>query len=111
MKFPDASHLKDIGRDMIVEVGPATSGPRAADRNIALNTSEKDQIYRPSRHLERIRQPFERELKNPESFVRSHVRRLEALRRAGHVERIDDDHWKIPGDILDWPGLRSHERR
>ena len=24
MKFPDASHLKDIGRDMIVEVGPAT---------------------------------------------------------------------------------------
>ena len=63
MKFPGASHLKDIGRDMIVEVGPATSGPRAADRNIALNTSEKDQIYRPSRHLERIRQPFERELK------------------------------------------------
>ena len=42
VKFPDASHLKDIGRDMIVEVGPATSGPRAADRNIALNTSEKD---------------------------------------------------------------------
>src|SRR6185437_10204196 len=82
MKFPDAPHLNDIGRDMIVEVGPATSGPRAADRNIALNTGEKDQIYRPSRHLERIREQFEREGKDPESFVRSHVRRLEALRRA-----------------------------
>ena len=27
--------------------------------------------------------------------------RLEALRRAGHVERIDADHWKIPGDIAE----------
>jgi chitinase len=33
--------------------------------------------------------------KDSEAFVRSHVRRLEALRRAGHVERIDADHWKI----------------
>ena len=101
VEFRDGSHLKDIGRDMIVEVGPATSGPRAADRNIALNSGENDGIYRPTRHLERIRQQFERELKDPESFVRSHVRRLEAFRRAGHVERIDDDHWKIPGDILE----------
>jgi hypothetical protein len=31
-----------------------------------------------------------------EAFVRSHVRRLEALRRADHVERIDAEHWKIP---------------
>jgi len=101
MKLPDASHLKDIGRDMIVEVRPATSGPRAADRNIALNTGEKDQIYRPSRHLERIRGQFEREGKDPESFVRSHVRRLEALRRAGHVERLEDDHWKVPVNIIE----------
>src|SRR6201997_410786 len=101
VEFPDGSHLKDIGWDMIVEGGPAASGPRGADRNIALNSGENDGISRPSRHLERIRQQFERELKDPESFVRSHVRRLEALRRAGHVERIDDDHWKIPGDILE----------
>jgi len=25
---------------------------------------------------------------------------LEALRRAGHAERIDDDHWKVPNDIV-----------
>src|SRR5262249_884940 len=36
-----------------------------------------------------------------EAFVRSHVRRLEALRRAGHVERIDDGHWRIPKDIVE----------
>lgn len=32
--------------------------------------------------------------------MRSHVRRLEALRRAGLVERIDADNWKVPKDIV-----------
>jgi hypothetical protein len=39
--------------------------------------------------------------KDPEAFVCSHVRRLEALRRAGHVERIDADQWKVPKDIVE----------
>jgi hypothetical protein len=37
--------------------------------------------------------------KDPDAFVRFHVRRLEALRRAGHVERIDEDHWRIPENL------------
>jgi type IV secretory pathway VirD2 relaxase len=35
---------------------------------------------------------------DPNAFIHSHMRRLEAPRRAGHVERIDADHWKIPGE-------------
>ncbi|ULK98552.1 DUF3363 domain-containing protein [Bradyrhizobium sp. I71] len=97
----DPSHLNEIGRGTIVEVAPAITGPRAADRNIALNTGGKDGFYRPSQHLARIDEQFEREGKNAESFVRSHVRRLEALRRAGLVERIDDDHWQVSGDIIE----------
>ena len=38
---------------------------------------------------------------DPDAFVRSHVRRLEALRRAGIVERIDAEHWKIPADLAE----------
>jgi hypothetical protein len=38
---------------------------------------------------------------DPEAYVRCHVRRLEALRRAGHAERIDADRWKIPADIAE----------
>ena len=76
------------------------SGPRPSDRNIAI-VAEKDGIYRPGQHLDRIRANFEQQGKDPKVFVRSHVRRLEALRRAGHVERIDDDHWRIPKDIAD----------
>src|SRR6202043_1678712 len=33
------------------------------------------------------------------AVVRSHVRRLEALRRAGHTMRIDADHWRVPADL------------
>ena len=96
MEFKDASRIEGVRQDMIVEVAPVVSCPRPADGNIATNAEEDDGVYGPSRHLERIRDSFERQGKDSEAFVRSRVRRLEALRRAGHVERIDADHWKTP---------------
>jgi hypothetical protein len=101
MEFKDASRIEGVGQDMIVEVAPVASCPRPADGNIATNAEEDDGVYRPSRYLERIRDSFERQGKDSEAFVRSRVRRLEALRRAGHVERIDADHRKIPYDIVE----------
>jgi type IV secretory pathway VirD2 relaxase len=101
MEFKDPSRIEELGRDMIVEAAPVVSGPRPADRNIASNVEGDNGIYQPSRHLERVRDSYERQGKDPEAFVRSHVRRLEALRRAGLVERIDADHWKVPKDIVE----------
>jgi hypothetical protein len=89
------------GNRASVEAASVVSVPRPADRNIAANAADGDGIYRPRRHLERIRDDFERQGKDSEAFIRSHVRRLEALRRAGHVERIDSDHWKVPKDIVE----------
>jgi Protein of unknown function (DUF3363) len=100
MEFKDPSGIEEVGRDMIIEAAPVVSGPRPADRNIAIDAAENDGVYRSSRHLERIRDSSERQGKDPEAFVRSHVRRLEALRRAGQVERIDADNWKVPKDIV-----------
>jgi type IV secretory pathway VirD2 relaxase len=101
IEFNDPSRIEEVGRDMIVEAAPVVSGPRPADRNITAYAADDDGIYRPSRHLERIHDNFERQGKDPEAFIRSHERRLEALRRAGHVERIDADHWKVPKDIVE----------
>jgi type IV secretory pathway VirD2 relaxase len=101
IEFANASRLEDVSRGMIVEAAPAISGPRASDRNIAIVAKGDDGSYRPSRHLAQIRDRLEATGKDPEAFVRSHVRRLEALRRAGHVERIDADHWRIPEDITE----------
>src|SRR5712671_5789062 len=94
----DAIRAEDVGRGMIVVAGSAPPGPRAADRNI-LDVAGQEGVSRPSQHLERARAAIDRIGGDPEAFVRSHVRRLEALRRAGLVERIDADHWRVPADL------------
>jgi type IV secretory pathway VirD2 relaxase len=94
----DAARAEEVGRGMIVVAGSAPPGPRAADRNI-LDIAGQGGVYRPSEHLERARTAIDRIGGDPEAFVRSHVRRLEALRRVGHAERIDADHWRVPADL------------
>jgi hypothetical protein len=48
---------------------------------------------------------YGRQGKDLEALVRFHVRRLEALRRVGHVERVDADHWRFPrtSSTAAWP--------
>ncbi|MCK1277362.1 relaxase/mobilization nuclease and DUF3363 domain-containing protein [Bradyrhizobium sp. 61] len=94
----DAARAEEVARGMIVAAGSAPPGPRAADRNI-MDIADQGGVYRPSEHLERARTAIDRIGDDPEAFVRSHVRRLEALRRAGHAERIDADHWRVPADL------------
>jgi len=92
----DADRLEEAKVGSIVEVGPADAAARPSDRAIA--AMAEDGIYRPSRHLEQAR--FEGRVPGGDhaGFVDAHVRRLEALRRGGIVERIDADRWRIPGD-------------
>jgi type IV secretory pathway VirD2 relaxase len=94
----DTARAEEVGRGMIVAAGSAPPGPRAADRNI-IDVAGEGGVYRPSLHLERARTAIDRIGGDPQAFVRSHVRRLEALRRAGHAERIDADHWRVPADL------------
>ena len=94
----DADRAEDVSRGMIVVAGSAPPGPSAADRNI-MDIAGQGGVYRPSEHLERARSAIDRIGGDPEAFVRFHVRRLEALRRAGHAERIDADHWRVPTDL------------
>jgi type IV secretory pathway VirD2 relaxase len=95
----DAARAEEVGRGMIVVAGSTPPGPRAADRNIT-DVAGQGGVYRPSLHLERARNATDRIGGDPQGFVRSHVRRLEALRRAGHAERIDADHWRVPTDLV-----------
>jgi type IV secretory pathway VirD2 relaxase len=94
-----ASAAEEASIGSIVEIAPAPAGPRPADRNIA-QLADASGEYRPSVHrimaeASRVRVPGG----EYDSYVESHVRRLEALRRAGIVERIDADHWRLPADF------------
>ena len=101
-----ADRSDGIGRGMIVAAVPPPTEPRAADGNI-LAATNSDGSYHPSRHIEIAR--AESITPDPEHFVAAHVRRLEALRRAGIVERWSEDHWKVPQDL---PARRlAHDRK
>ncbi|EHS51277.1 hypothetical protein PDO_1999 [Rhizobium sp. PDO1-076] len=97
----DIGQLDELQRGHIVSLDPIPqkAEPRASDINICDLAANNDGIYRPSDHLEQARARIEKIGGDPDAFIRSHVRRLEALRRAGHVERIDADLWKIPSDL------------
>ena len=83
----------------VVEVRAAAREPRPADRIIAAQVGT-DGLYRPDRHLADARRDA-RLGDDPDGYVAAHVRRLEALRRAGVVERLDDGGWRVPSDYLD----------
>ena len=93
----DPAGVEVIGIGSIVEIGSAEAGRRPADRAIA--RVAEDGLYRPSRHLEQARFDGRVPGGDHDGFIDAHVRRLEALRRAGIVERIDADHWRLPQDF------------
>jgi type IV secretory pathway VirD2 relaxase len=72
------------------------TGNRAADKNIA--SLAIDGLYRTDHHLTlaKVRATPERD---PNEVVNAHVRRLEALRRSGIVERVAEGVWRLPADL------------
>ena len=93
----DPTRVEDARIGSIIEIGPPDATQRPSDRAIA--AMAEDGIYRPSRHLEQAKFDGRVPGGDHEGFVDAHVRRLEALRRAGIVERIDADQWRIPQDF------------
>ena len=93
----DPMQLEDARIGGVIEIGRAEATARPSDHTIA--AIAEDGIYRPSRHLEQAK--FEGRVPGGdyEGYVDAHVRRLEALRRAGIAERIDADQWRIPEDF------------
>ena len=69
---------------------------RAADRNIAALAT--DSLYRTDHHLI-VAKAQSAPGRNPGDVVAAHVRRLEALRRAGIVERLGEGIWQVPADL------------
>jgi type IV secretory pathway VirD2 relaxase len=98
VEIADTALAEDARLGSIVEIGRAPPRSRPSDRNIAALAADTG-VYRPSEHRAiaeagNIRVPGD----DYDGYIESHIRRLEALRRAGIVERLDADHWSIPAD-------------
>ena len=93
LKLPAGADLGGLPVGAIVEAG-AAGQERAVDRHIL--AASKEGIYTTAGHAAQLRKAGHRD---PQATVEIHVRRLEALRRAGVVERVGDGVWKIPPDL------------
>ena len=69
---------------------------RMADKTIA--ALAVDGLYRPDHHLAMAKAQTTPE-RDPKETVDAHVRRLEALRRAGIVERVAEGIWRVPANL------------
>jgi type IV secretory pathway VirD2 relaxase len=98
--------LADLPVGGIVEVR-RVAPVRRADQAIA--ALARQEIYRPAEHLVHARADAQRD-QDPEAFVAAHVRRLEALRRAGIVERLQEGVWRVPADLPE-QGRRYDRKR
>jgi type IV secretory pathway VirD2 relaxase len=101
---------EEIGIGNIVKFGPTTPAPRRADRTIAELARQNDGIYQPSEHFGIARATVRVPDGNHSGYVEAHVRRLEALRQAGIVDRLDADHWRIPEDFENRAQAYDHQR-
>lgn len=104
--LPPRSELEQYPTGAVVEVKGSTD-VRATDRNIAALAA--DGVYRTDHHLAVV-QGQATPGRDPREVVAAHVRRLEALRRAGIVERIAEGVWRVPDDLVE-QGRRYDARR
>jgi len=106
VRLPPTVDRGDLPLGGIVSVR-ARTGPRLADQAIA--ALARDGIYQPAEHLA-VASADRRSGQDPTEFVAAHVRRLEALRRAGVTERLPDGSWRVPQDLA-VQGERFDQRR
>lgn len=86
-----ASLPEDVRVGDLVRFDPARVASRGVDRAIAVVAAGADGRYDEALH--RLHDPSART-----EFIRAHVRRLEAMRRLGIVERTAEGAWCIPAD-------------
>lgn len=104
LKLPAGTDLAGLPVGGIVEA-KAPAQERTVDRNILAAT--KDSIYTTTGHLARLTQAGDRD---PQATAKVHVRRLEALRRSGVVERMADGVWAVPPDLLQKARLHDAQK-
>ncbi|KUY70915.1 relaxase/mobilization nuclease and DUF3363 domain-containing protein [Burkholderia sp. RF4-BP95] len=95
--LPPRAELEKYPTGAVVEVKGAAD-VRAADRNIA--ALAVDGVYRTDHHLA-VAQGQATPERDPREVVAAHVRRLEALRRVGIVEREAEGVWRLPDDLAE----------
>jgi type IV secretory pathway VirD2 relaxase len=93
--LPVSAELEHYPIGAVVEVR-GSAEVRAADRTIAALAVEG--VYHTAHHRA-VATTHRAASRDPDEVVAANVRRLEALRRAGIVERVAEGVWRVPPDL------------
>jgi len=93
--------IEQISAGMIVSMEGKRAEPKRADRIVADIAERNGGRYSAQSHREN-------DPGASNEYVTAHVRRLEALRRAGIVERAADGSWRIPAGFI--KAVEAHEQ-
>jgi type IV secretory pathway VirD2 relaxase len=91
--LPSHAELVDYPVGAVVQTR-TLSEPRAVDRTLA--SLAYTGVYSVDNHRVLVRNQTDHD---PDAVIERHVRRLEALSRAGIVERISEGIWRVPSDL------------
>lgn len=89
----DPSQLAEVQVGSIVSLSPPNVSPKPADKTVADIAALNHGVYSAGLHQST-------DSKASSEFISAHVRRLEALRRAGLTQRQNDGSWQLSGDHL-----------
>jgi type IV secretory pathway VirD2 relaxase len=96
VRLPAGFDLEELPQGAIVQARAAVD--RAVDRHVVAFAQAG--VYRADHHLAQLKGAPGAGI-DPVAIVTGHVRRLEALRRAGHVERMAEGVWRVPNDLVE----------
>ncbi len=88
----ELEQVDDLNMGMIVTVTAAHSGASLVDHHIAEIARQNGGVYSEEYHQHS-------DPKASQAYIKSHIRRLEGLRRYGIGKRQQDGSWKIPTDF------------
>jgi type IV secretory pathway VirD2 relaxase len=104
--LPASVDLAELPLGSVVETRADHAG-RSIDRTIAAMT--RDGVYSTRMHHEQLFRSTDAE-RNPDATLDAVVRRLEALRRAGVVERLSDGVWRVPENFIERAAALDRQR-
>ena len=107
VEIGSADNLENFRKGWIVTATPANRAPLSSDRTIAEIAAANNGRYSAAIHKEANRSA------RPE-YIQTHIRRLEAMRRAGHATRHPDGSWTVPADYpnraADFENAKARQR-
>ena len=90
-----------LEKGSMIRIRPGDSSSGKADYNINLIAQQNEGIYDSRKHLAYIEAEMDFiEPENRQGYLDSHIKRLETLEQNGVIQRLDEERYRVPEDVI-----------